>query len=278
MTYGFDDVTFTSTLAGSTAEVQLNTATSLSAPDPAHAFNAVIPYQMELGAFTTNQSLLTAFRIQSDDVAVEPKKFVLPNINTGDAAFTSVAVPALLAYPINTPLAGGEHLNFYAEPLTSNVVAAGVGATVIYDTDSTNGSEQYYTRPTNETASSATINTRTEGGSMTIQGGNEITGLYCVVSGAVATASEHDVGYSEFLSPDFETSMPYRVAVQPTATGLGAAANAVTGGGGLMQYNMPRGKGIPLANNVTISNYFTNRDGRAGGASNFINFVRYSKN
>ena len=278
MTYGFDDVTFTSTLAGSTAEVQLNTATSLSAPDPAHAFNAVIPYQMELGAFTTNQSLLTAFRIQSDDVAVEPKKFVLPNINTGDAAFTSVAVPALLAYPINTPLAGGEHLNFYAEPLTSNVVAAGVGATVIYDTDSTNGSEQYYTRPTNETASSATINTRTEGGSMTIQGGNEITGLYCVVSGAVATASEHDVGYSEFLSPDFETSMPYRVAVQPTATGLGAAANAVTGGGGLMQYNMPRGKGIPLANNVTISNYFTNRDARAGGASNFINLVRYSKN
>ena len=278
MTYGYDDVTFTSTGAGATAEVQLNSATSLSAPDPAHAFNAVIPYQMELGAFTTNQSLLTAFRIQSDDVAVEPKKFVLPNINTGDAAFTSVAVPALLAYPINTPLAGGEHLNFYAEPLTSNVVAAGVGATVLYDTDNTNGAEQYYTRPTNETASSTTINTRTQGGDMTIQGGNEITGLYTVVSGAVATASEHDVGYSEFISPDFNTSMPYRIAVQPTATGLGAAANAITGGGGLMQYNMPRGKGIPLANNVTITNYYTNRDARAGGASNFINFVRYSKN
>ena len=39
---------------------------------------------------------------------------------------------------------------------------------------------------------------------MTIQGGNEITGLYTVVSGATATASEHDVGYSEFISPDFE--------------------------------------------------------------------------
>ena len=78
MTYGFDDVTFTSIGTG-VAETQLNSGTSLSAPDPAHAFNAVIPYQMELGAFTTNQSLLTAFRIQSDDVAVEPKKFVLPN-------------------------------------------------------------------------------------------------------------------------------------------------------------------------------------------------------
>ena len=131
MTYGYDDVTFTSTGAGATAEVQLNSATSLSAPDPAHGFLACIPYQMELGAFTTNQSLLTAFRIQSDDVAVEPKKFCLPNFNTGDAAFTSVAAPALLAYPINTPLAGGEHLNFYAEPLTSNTVAAGVGATAV---------------------------------------------------------------------------------------------------------------------------------------------------
>jgi len=277
MTYGFDDVTFTSIGTG-VAETQLNSGTSLSAPDPAHAFNAVIPYQMELGAFTTNQSLLTSMRLQSDDVAIEPKKFVLPNISTGDAAFTSVAAPALLAYPINTPLAGGEHLNFYGQALVANTVAPGVGATVIYDTDSTNGAEQYYTRPTNETASSTTINTRTQGGDMTIQGGNEITGLYTVVSGATATASEHDVGYSEFISPDFETSMPYRIAVQPTATGLGAAANAITGGGGIMQYNMPRGKGIPLANNVTITNYYTNRDARAGGASNFINFVRYSKN
>ena len=277
MTYGYDDVTFTSIGTG-VAETQLNSGTSLSAPDPAHAFNAVIPYQMELGAFTTNQSLLTAMRMQSDDVAIEPKKFVLPNINTGDANFTSVAAPALLAYPINTPLAGGEHLNFYGQALVANTVAPGVGATVIYDTDSTNGAEQYYTRPTNETASSTTINTRTQGGDMTIQGGNEITGLYTVVSGATATASEHDVGYSEFISPDFNTSMPYRVAVQPTATGLGAAANSLTGGGGIMQYNMPRGKGIPLANNVTITNYYTNRDARAGGASNFINFVRYSKN
>ena len=73
MTYGYDDVTFTSTTASSTAEVQLNDGTSLSAPDPAHAFNAVVPYQMELGAFTADESLLTAFRIQSDDVAVEPK-------------------------------------------------------------------------------------------------------------------------------------------------------------------------------------------------------------
>jgi len=276
MTYGYDDVTTTS-LGTAVAETQLNSGTSLSAPDPAHAFLACIPYQSQSAAFTVDESLITSLRIQSDDVAVEPKKLVMPNVNTGDAAFTSVAAPALLAYPINTPLAGGEHLNFYGQPLVANTVAPIAGCTVIYDTESPSGAEQYYTRPSSITAGATAVNTRTEGGSMTIQGGNEITGLYTVVSGATATASQHDVGYSEFLSPDFNTSMPYRVAIQPTYTGLGSAANAVTGGGGIMQYNMPRGKGIPLANNVTITNYYTNRDARTG-ASNFINFVRYSKN
>jgi len=276
MTYGYDDATTTS-LGTGVAEVQINGGTSLSAPDPAHAFLAIIPYQSESAAFTPDESLLTAFRCQSDDVAIEPKKFCLPNVNTGDAAFASVQAPALLAYPINTPLAGGEHLNLYAQPLVANTVAPICGATIIYDTDTPSGAEQYYTRPTNENAAATAVDTRTQGGDMTIQGGNEITGLYTVVSGATATASQHDVGYSEFLSPDFETSMPYRVAVQPTYTGLGSAAGASTGGGGIMQYNMPRGKGIPLANNVTITNYYTNRDARTG-ASNFINFVRYSKN
>ena len=172
------------------AETQLNGGTSLSAPDPAHGFLAAIPYQSESAAFTVDESLLTAFRIQSDDVAIEPKKFVLPNVNTGDAAFTSVAAPALLAYPINTPLAGGEHLNFYGQPLVANTVAPICGCTVIYDTDGTNGAEQYYTRPTNESAAATAVDTRTQGGDMTIQGGNEITGLYTVVSGATATASQ----------------------------------------------------------------------------------------
>jgi len=275
MVYGYDDATFTALTTGVT-ETQINSGTALSAPDPAHGFLACVPYMMETGAFTVDESLLVAFRIQSDDVSVEPKKFVLPNINTGDGSFTSVQAPALLAYPIDTPLNGGEHLNLYAQPLTTNTVAPGVGCTIIYSTTGTNGSQQYYTRPTNESAAGTAAGTRTQGGDMTIMGGNEISALYTVVSGATALASQHDVGYSEFLSPDFNTSMPYRVAVQPTATALGSNANAVTGGDGIIKYEMPRGQGIPLAENVTVTNYFTNRDARTN-ASNFINFVRYTK-
>jgi len=67
MTYGYDDATFTA-MSGVT-EVQINSGASLTAPDPAHGLLAVIPYLSELGAFTVDQSLFCAFRVQSDDVA-----------------------------------------------------------------------------------------------------------------------------------------------------------------------------------------------------------------
>ena len=51
MTYGYDDVTTTS-LGTAVAETQLNSGTSLSAPDPAHAFLACIPYQSESAAYS----------------------------------------------------------------------------------------------------------------------------------------------------------------------------------------------------------------------------------
>ena len=274
MTLGFDDVTFTS-MGTAVAETQLNSGASLVSPDSARLLLEVIPYQNELGAFTPDESLMTAFRLGSDDVNLLPKRFVLPNINTGDAAFTSVQIPVLKAYTMNTPLNGNDRVNYFAQPLVASTVAAGCGATVVYSTGA-GGTEQFYQRSDNETAGGTTINTRTTGETITITGGSEITSLYTMVSGGTATASQHDSGFMEFESSDFNTPMPYRVAIQPTATGLGAAANALTGGNGIMEYNMPQGAGIPIAERCVINTFYTNRDARTGG-SNFIGSVRYIK-
>jgi hypothetical protein len=230
---------------------------------------------MELGAFTVDESLMTAFRVQSDDVSVEPKRFVLYGVGTGDGAFTSVQCPVLKAYPMNVGLAGFERINYYAQSQIANTVACGVGATVVYS-DSGVGVEQYYQKPDNESAGGTTIDTRTSGNAITLTGGGTINSLYTLVTGGTATASEHDVGFMEFSSSDFQTSMPYRVAIQPTATGLGATASALTGGNGIMEYNLPAGQGIPLDSNVTINTFYTNRDARTG-ASNFIGCVRYHR-
>ena len=272
MTYGFDDCTLASIGTGVT-ETRLNGDAPLRVPSSAKGIVEIIPYQAELGAYTVDQSLMTAFRVQSDDVSVEPKRFVLPGVGTGDASFTSVYSPVLKAYPMNIALDGNERINYRAQAQVANTVAPGVGATIVY-TDGGVGTEQYYQKPDNETAGATTINTRTSGNTITITGGGNINALYTLVTGGVATASEHDVGFMEFESNGFETSMPYRVAIQPTSTGLGANANALTGGNGIMQYNLPQG--IPLNSNVTINTFYTNKDGRSGG-SNFIGCVRYNK-
>ena len=274
MTYGFDDVTFTS-IGAAVAETQLNAGASLRVPSSARGIVEIIPYQMELGAFTTLQSLMTAFRVQSDDVAVEPKRFVLPGINGGDGAFTTVSAPALKAYPMNVTLQGFERINYFGQAQVANTVAPGVGATVVYS-ESTVGTEMFYQKPDNETAGSIAIDIRTAGNTITVTGGGFINALYVLVTDAGRIASEHDVGFMEFQSSDFQTSMPYRVAIQPSATGLGATASSQSGGDGIMEYTLPPGQEIPLNSNVTINTFYTNRDAVAVG-SNFIGCVRYHR-
>ena len=156
MVYGFDDVTLASIGVG-VAETQLNGGLGLRVPAPARGIVEIIPYQMELGAFTVDQSLMTAFRMQSDDVSVEPIRFVLPGISTGDAAFVAVQAPALRAYPLNILLKGFERINYFAQAQVANAVAPGVGATVVY-TEGGVGIKQFYQKPDNETTGGTDYN------------------------------------------------------------------------------------------------------------------------
>ena len=78
----------------------------------------------------------------------------------------------------------------------------------------------------------------------------------------------------EFQSSDFQTSMPYRVAVAPCATALGAAACSLSNPDGLSSYNVPGG--IPLDANCTINTFYTNREDQTAGSA-FIGSVRYTR-
>jgi len=263
MVLGFDDVAFT-TLA-TTAEVQLNTATSLTTPNDASGILEVIPYQMELGAFTTDESVITNFRIDSDDVNVSPCQFLLPVLDGGDGAFTAVGSPALKSYALNIPLREQSRINYFAQGQITNTVEPGVGATVVYTTGAL-GTQQYYQKVVNETAGGTVINTRTVGGTITITGGTRINHLMCTIghdaNAGSAVASEHGVGFVEFSSSDFRTAMPYRVAVQPYASGLGATASSLSGPG-IADYKLPPGHEIPIEGRVVVDTFYTNRDTKA---------------
>ena len=263
MTMGFDDCSAT-TIGTGVDETTLNNGNPLTTPTIANGIIEIVPYQYIRGAYTSDESLFTAMRVQSDDVAVEPKRFNLPVQYGGDTAFTGVASPGLHAVLLNIPLAEQSRINYLGQAQIANTVAPDIGCTVVY-TDAGVGQEQFYQKPDNESASATGINTRSSGNDITITGGSMINELrtfiaYDATAGA-CTTDEQSVGFMEFVSSDFLTSMPYRVAVDPVLVGGEAAADASTHNGQAI-FKMPSPNGIPMSGRTVISTFYTNTDAK----------------
>jgi hypothetical protein len=273
LTVCFDEI-IPATIGTGTTETQLNGAAALQAPESARGLLEVIPWQVNNGAYTAAQGLMTEMRIASDDVSVEPKRFILDPIQGGLGATFVTFAPMLKARKLNVPLNGSERIRYYATAQIANTVAPLVGGTAVY-TDGGVGRQQYYIKPDNETATGTTVNTRTTGNTITVTGGTQITDLQAVLTNAVVTVSESVCGTIEFQSSDFQTQLPYRVSLQPTGGLLGA-----TGGhlhAALTHYHMPDGQGIPIpTSQCIINNFYTNRI-LFTAAGNFICGVSYVK-
>ena len=78
----------------------------------------------------------------------------------------------------------------------------------------------------------------------------------------------------EFQSSDFQTALPYRAAVAPSATGTTGAASQLTNPDGQSNFHVPGG--IPMSQNCTINTFYTNRDNATAGSA-FIGSVRYTR-
>ena len=273
MTFSSDTVVPT-TMSGTT-EQRLNTDTPLQVPDGISTITELTPYYCPVGVFTADQSYVTRFRVQSNDISTEPARFMMSVVSTGDAAFASVQAPALKSYGFNIPNANGANVNYYAQSMVTNATETFVGVEVTYSTNPT-GSQQYWQTPDSISTGSATINTRNSGNSITITDGQEITSLNCIVAPTTSGASTHICGEFEFQSSDFNVPFPYKIAVAPSFTGLGAAAGMQTNPDGQSGSRYPAGQGIPLAPRCLINTFYTNRDGVPAGSS-FMGFVSFTK-
>jgi len=280
MTLGFDDAT-PILLTGDT-EVQINGGLPLTTPDKASQILEVIPYYSSTGAFTIDQSMMPFVRLQSDDVSIEPKKFSVPVTSLGSTGTpATVNLPALVAMPMNIDLTTSRQarINYFANDQIDPTVEPTLGVTVVYDTDPVTMPELFYQKPDNEFASSTTAGSRTTStAALTITGGREITTLILQVALQASTASEQLFGFMEFSSSDFLTSMPYRMAFLGTNQGVGIAGGEATTnpGDGIKIYNLPIGKGIPIAGRTVIDLAITIFDG-LGAAAQAVGGVGYIK-
>jgi len=274
MTFGSDTVTPTS-LGTSTTEVRLNSDSPIQVPDGVNNIVAAVPYYCPTGVFTPDESYITRVRMQSNDIAVEPCRFMMPGVNTGDAAFASVQAPALKQYEMNIPNASAVNMNIYAQSMVANTAAVFGGCELIYSTGST-GSQQYWNTPDAVSTGGTTINTRTTLNTVTITEGRQITSLGMVVTPTTAAASTHDVGEAEFASSDFQVPFPYKFPIAPSFSGLGSAAGQLTNPNGLSQQRYPAGDGIPIAPRCLVNSFYTNRDAKGAGSTvmPFLSFTR----
>jgi len=263
------------TVLSGTTEVRLNSDAALQTPDGINTLVEVAPYWVLIGAGTPDESYLGRFRLQSNDASVEPARFMMSGLNTGDAGFTTIASPALRAYSLNVPNAAGINVNAYAAAMTTNTVEPKVGAMFTYSTTNT-GPQTYWQTPESISTGGTTIDTRTTGGQITLTDAVEITSLNCVVTPTTAAASTHDVGEFEMQSSDFSVPFPYKFPIAPSYSGLSAAASQNTNPNGGSWVKYPSGQGIPTAQRCLINTFYTNRDAKGVG-SKFMGYVSFLK-
>ena len=277
MTIGFDDAVAT-VLVGTT-EQTINNGNPLTTPNDAQQIIEVSPYICVQGAFDSDEALAPIFRIQSDDVSVEPKRFNLPVIQGGDALYSFLASPIMPSWAMNIKLNQQSRINYFANNQNDAAIEPLIGATVVYSDQQSNLPEQFWQKPDNESATGTVINTRSAGNDITITGGAEINWLISIVGLHTAVVSaEHLNGVAEFVSSDFQTAFPYKLQVTAVNTGIGETGNLpdMNAGAGIKRHNMPIGQGIPIAGRTVINNFFTQRDG-LGAAGFFLNSVGYIK-
>ena len=126
MTYASDTVTPT-TIGTGTTEARLNSDSPIQVPEAINTIVSAIGYYVPTGVFTPDESYIVRMRLQSNDIQVEPCRFMMPVVSTGDASFTSVAAPILHETPLNISNAGSANINVYAQALAGNTAAPFIG-------------------------------------------------------------------------------------------------------------------------------------------------------
>ncbi len=276
MTLGFDDVS--ATLLVDTTETLLNAGLPLTTPNNAQQILEVSPYLCTAGAVpTTDETQMPFMRIQSDDVAIEPKIFSLPVSNGTDGTPVNALgwSPVQPTYPMNIPIAEQSRINYFGDLDEALTLDPRMACTVVYSDQGTNMPQYFYQRGATASTSGTADDARTAGADITLTGGAEIIQLINTIGITLSAPSIHACGFMEYSSSDFQTSFPYRVQVQQIVESV-SASGSTDGGAGIKIFKMPIGQGIPIAGRTVINTFMTQRDA-VGTGFLFNHCVAYIK-
>lgn len=262
-------------IGAATAKTQLNGAVDVRLPTICNAVHAVTPFWTP-GTLTVAETINGDMILESTSIYLNPTRFYVPNIPGGLTSSTGALHPILSSFPLNVPVnsAAGPAITVSGQALVSNTSAPKMGAIFAISNKGVgvqpNGQpirQIFWNKRNGVTLGQTTAGTSTET-SWQINAAERIITAYAAAQPLVITASESISGIADFGSPDFQTTIPLQVSIQPIVQAAGAAQQALSGA-------QPQwGCDIPVNPVCNLSPTFTN-DKTLTAAVNYISGVAF---
>ena len=251
----------------STTKTTLNGGNNLTLPTVINAVNEIWPF-FTCQTLTAGESVNADLIIESPSVFVNPTTVQVPVIGGGLGSFTSNMHPVLDPFLVNIPVAGasGPFLTISGQALQSNTSAPKLGAILNITDKGTAGRQVFWNTRKAVTLGSTTAGTVTET-TWQLSNCERITKMIAAAAPLVVTANQTFSGVANFNSPDFQTTIPTQVTIEPLVASIANSS--------ILNARQPQwGSDIPTNPVVNLSPTFTN-DLTLSAACNYMSCVGY---
>lgn len=263
---GYLNCTATS-IGTSTTKTTLNGGNNVVIPTVVNAINEIWPYYT-CQTLTAGESVNADIIVESQSVYLNPTVAQVPVIVGGLGSFTANMHPVLDPFRMNCPVAGasGPQLTISGKALQTNTSAPKMGAILNVTNKGTAGRQIFWNTRQGVTLGSTTAGTVTET-TWQLSNCERIIKMIAAAAPLVVTANQTFSGVANFNSPDFQTTIPTQVTIEPLVASIANSS--------ILNAKQPQwGCDIPTNPVVNLSPTFTN-DLTLSAACNYMSCVGY---
>lgn len=206
----------------STTKTTLNGGVNVTLPTAINAIYEITPF-FTCQTLTAGESVNADMIVESPSVFVNPTTFQVPVIPGGVGSFTSNMHPVLDPFRVNIPVAGGSgpFLTISGQALQSNTSAPKLGAILNVSNKGIGPGQRQIFWNTRKavTLGSTTAGTVTET-TWQLSNCERIIKLIAAAAPLVVTVNQTISGVANFASPDFQTTLPTQVSIEPLVASI----------------------------------------------------------
>lgn len=250
-----------------TTKTTLNAGTNLTLPTIINAVNEIWPF-FTCQTLTAGESVNADLIVESPSVFCNPTTMQAPVIGGGLGSFTSNMHPVLDPFLTNIPVAGssGPFLTISGQALQTNTSAPKMGAILNITDKGTAGRQVFWNTRKAVTLGATTAGTVTET-TWQLSNCERIIKMIAAAAPLVVTANQTFSGVANFNSPDFQTTIPTQVTIEPLVASIANSS--------ILNARQPQwGCDIPTNPVVNLSPTFTN-DLTLSAACNYMSCVGF---